>query len=169
MWFVYPQGLSYHSGDGRIQPRKLERCYWASANDGSAPAATYWTGQLILLGTRMHKHYSYVVSLSIQPPRCSAERQCATAPSGSALTGHLAPRSANTRAWLRASRRCQGEESSLDKRQSRQLSASNMEYGVRSTAVKSSIPLAVYPIPRATGFGPASRFLYHYLRQSRLG
>lgn len=39
--FVYPQGLSYHYGDGSIQPRKLERCYWASANDSFAPAATY--------------------------------------------------------------------------------------------------------------------------------
>lgn len=52
-------------------------------------------GQLILLGTRMDKHF--VVSLSIQPPQMSAERQCATAPFGSALTGHLAARSANTK------------------------------------------------------------------------
>lgn len=95
MWFVYPQGLSYHSGDG-------EHSAEGSLRDAIGPLLTIVllpplpiAGQLILLNTRMGK--PYVVSLSIQPPQMSAERQCAKAPSGSALTGHLAARSANTK------------------------------------------------------------------------
>lgn len=59
MWFCVSTGrlLSLLAMES-IQPRKLEGCYWASANDSSAPAATYCRSA--------YSNKQYVGSLSIQ-------------------------------------------------------------------------------------------------------